>query len=161
MEDCPFTNRLDAYHDGELRPAERSAFEAHLGGCCACARALEFRRRLSAALRGRPASAPDETALRALILRSRAVPARARQQDLARLGWGLSAAAAAALAVGLLFPRERTARAAGHDPDDWTRALAEAAARVEVEAVAEEDELVLAILEGLDGRVARGDGRGR
>ncbi len=38
-------SRLDDYLNGELREAERIAFETHLGGCEACRRAVEVDRR--------------------------------------------------------------------------------------------------------------------
>src|SRR6476660_6198074 len=40
MVDCENRVRLDAYHDGELSPAERSDVEAHLRDCVSCAAEL-------------------------------------------------------------------------------------------------------------------------
>ena len=40
MVNCENKIRLDAYHDGELSPAERSDAEAHLRDCRSCAAEL-------------------------------------------------------------------------------------------------------------------------
>ena len=47
MVDCKNRVRLDAYHDGELSPAERSDVEAHLRDCQSCAAELAAMRRMS------------------------------------------------------------------------------------------------------------------
>lgn len=47
MVDCEHRVRLDAYHDGELSPAERSDVEAHLRDCPSCAAELAALRSVS------------------------------------------------------------------------------------------------------------------
>src|SRR2546426_554958 len=46
-----WTDRLSEYLDGELAAAERSALEAHLAGCAACASTLDELRRVVARAR--------------------------------------------------------------------------------------------------------------
>jgi anti-sigma factor RsiW len=47
MADCEYQVKVQAYHDGELPPADRQSVEAHLRACPACARELEDLRRMS------------------------------------------------------------------------------------------------------------------
>lgn len=47
MTDCPFSQQLSAYHDGELDAHARAAFEGHLQQCSACAAQLAQLRALS------------------------------------------------------------------------------------------------------------------
>ena len=49
MVDCENPVRLDAYHDGELSPAERSDVEAHLRDCPSCAAELAAMQGISGA----------------------------------------------------------------------------------------------------------------
>ena len=46
MNHCPESVRAQDYLDGELVPAERAGFEAHLEGCAECARELAAYRRV-------------------------------------------------------------------------------------------------------------------
>ena len=41
MTECRQTNRVGAYHDGELSPADRAAMQRHLGECPACQAELD------------------------------------------------------------------------------------------------------------------------
>lgn len=50
MTPCPFELRLEAFHDGELSPAERLGVEQHLAGCGECAAHLRWLESVSAAL---------------------------------------------------------------------------------------------------------------
>ena len=47
MNTCTYSTMLGAYHDGELSPADRLKFEAHLAQCPACAAELEQLSRLT------------------------------------------------------------------------------------------------------------------
>lgn len=47
MMTCPYTSRLDAYHDGELDVPSARALRSHLGGCSACQNRLEELEELS------------------------------------------------------------------------------------------------------------------
>ncbi|MDD4888373.1 MAG: zf-HC2 domain-containing protein [Phycisphaerae bacterium] len=50
MNTCERSNRLNAYHDGELSPPEAVELERHVRGCPACAAELDGLRRLTHAL---------------------------------------------------------------------------------------------------------------
>ena len=58
---CTWTQeRIEAYIDGELTPAEQGRLEAHAATCAACAAELEDARRLVGALRTLPSlTCPD------------------------------------------------------------------------------------------------------
>ena len=47
MSDCPFSQQLGAYHDGELDAQGRAAVERHLQQCSVCAAELAQLRALS------------------------------------------------------------------------------------------------------------------
>jgi anti-sigma factor RsiW len=65
MSDCRHQVRLNAYHDGELAPADRSAVDAHLRECPSCAAELAAIRRVSGAFAETPPREPsDERLLR-------------------------------------------------------------------------------------------------
>ena len=123
---------VEAYVDGELTPARRASFAAHLDACAPCREALDAQQWLGQALRslpraepsadfaarfwerveggdaaaGRPVRAPEtQSALGRWLERLRPAP---------RLEWGLAAAALAALAL-LLSP----GREAALGPEDW------------------------------------------
>src|SRR5689334_21033800 len=95
MVDCENPVRLDAYHDGELSPAERSAVEAHLRDCPSCAAELAAIRGMSAAF----ASATPHEPLLALARSVRAEPPDARM--LLRLFRVTAVAASVLLACAL------------------------------------------------------------
>jgi len=63
MVDCQDRVRLDAYHDGELSPAERTDVEAHLRGCPSCAAELAAMRRTSRAFADTPPRSPSQDQL--------------------------------------------------------------------------------------------------
>jgi anti-sigma factor RsiW len=115
MVDCGDRVRLDAYHDGELSPAERSEVEAHLRDCPSCAAELAAIRGMSGAFAD---AAPREPSHGQLLRLARSV--RAESSDarmLLRLFRGAAAAAvvllACALAGGVYLSR-RT-KAAAHE----------------------------------------------
>jgi anti-sigma factor RsiW len=88
------------YHDGELSPAEREAFEAHLRGCHECGGLLADLRRLSAMIAG-----ADLAPLPADVLsRVQELPQKTGEQAILRIAGWLTAAAAAVL-VGALLGR--------------------------------------------------------
>jgi anti-sigma factor RsiW len=61
MAECGLTDRLNAYHDGELAATERAAMAAHLSGCQTCAAELARLERLSQLVReAGPAELPAE-----------------------------------------------------------------------------------------------------
>src|SRR5215813_2743051 len=55
------TERLSAFVDGELPPAEAAALRAHAAGCAACTAALEELRAMVANARGLDAPEPPAT----------------------------------------------------------------------------------------------------
>ena len=131
MIDCDHRVRLDAYHDGELSPAERAGVEAHLRDCPSCAAELAEIRAVSAAF---ARTAPREPSRGQLLQLARGV--RAEEPSDARMLLGLfrgTAVAAAvllacALAAGTYLSR-RT-KAAAHEAmvldhvATWSQSLA-------------------------------------
>jgi hypothetical protein len=114
MPPCALTDRLDAFLDGDLAPAETTAFEAHLAGCAACADEVVLARRLHAGLRALPpAPCPDDVfegalARIAALERDRpAMPMAARRTPRWRT-LGVGAALLALLALTLLLARTPT-----------------------------------------------------
>jgi anti-sigma factor RsiW len=69
---------LDAYHDGELSPAERSDVEAHLRDCPSCAAELAAMRSLSVAFADAAPPEPSHERLSELARSVRAEPSDAR-----------------------------------------------------------------------------------
>jgi anti-sigma factor RsiW len=115
MIDCGNPVRLDAYHDGELSPAERADVEAHLRDCPSCAAELAAIRRMSAALADAPAREPSHEQLLRLARSVRAEPSDARM--LLRLLRATAVAAAVLLACALaaaVYQSHRT-KAAAHE----------------------------------------------
>ena len=99
---------LEAYHDGELPPAERALMEAHLHGCGACAERLAGLRALDRFL-----AMPTETSARdisAAVLKRLPAAAESELRSRSLRGWwkvpalALASCAAYALCVetGLL-----------------------------------------------------------
>jgi anti-sigma factor RsiW len=117
MVDCEHRVRLDAYHDGELSPAERSGVEAHLRDCPSCAAGLAAIRRMSGAFAD---SAPREPSHEQLLRLARSVRAAGPSADarmLLRLFRATVVAASVLLAcalAGAAYLSHRT-KAAAHE----------------------------------------------
>jgi len=115
MVDCENRVRLDAYHDGELSPAERSDVEAHLRGCPSCATAVAAIRRMSGTFAD---TAPREPSHEQVLQLARSV--RAESSDarmLVRLFRRTAVAAAVLLAcalAGAAYLSQRS-KAAAHE----------------------------------------------
>ena len=95
--------RVSAYLDGELGPAERAEVEAHLAVCAACAALLEDLAAVGAEAAGLPAAAPEGYFDRfpsRVVARLRAADARRRPFRLPVWTW----AAAAALVLAAVTP---------------------------------------------------------
>ena len=115
MVDCGNRVRLDAYHDGELSPAERADVEAHLRDCPSCAAELAAIRRTSGAFAGTTPREPSHEQLLQLAQSVRAEPSDARM--LLRLFRGAAVAAVVLLASALaggVYLSQRT-KAAAHE----------------------------------------------
>lgn len=115
MIDCENRIRLDAYHDGELSPAEQSIVEAHLLDCPSCAAELAAMRGMSKAFAATTPLAPSHEQLLQLARNIRAGPSDDRM--LMRLFRRTAVAAAAVLAcaiAGGIFLSQRT-KAAAHE----------------------------------------------
>ena len=115
MVDCGNPIRLDAYHDGELSPAERADVEAHLRGCSSCAAELAAIRRTSAAFAGAATREPSHGQLVRLARGVSAEPSDARM--LLRLFRGAAVAASVLLAgalAGAAYLSQQT-KAAAHE----------------------------------------------
>ena len=94
---CTWTQeRIEAYIDGELTPAEQGRLEAHVATCAACAAELEDARRLVGALRALPAFTCPDVASQALQTRIR----QARRTAAKRWYAPLAAAAVLVLIAG-------------------------------------------------------------
>jgi anti-sigma factor RsiW len=148
MIDCDNPVRLDAYHDGELSPAERSDVEAHLRDCPSCAAELAAIRGMSAAFAD---AAPREPSYEQLLQLARSV--RAEPSD-ARMLLGLfrGAAVAATLLLacalaGAAYLSHR-AKAAAHE----AMVLDHAAAGAQPVAFATDMRLAQWIADDLQGR---------
>ena|SRR5579863_308292 len=115
MVDCENQVRLDAYHDGELSPAEWSDVEAHLRDCPSCAAELAAIRRMSGAFAD---TTPREPSHEQLLQLARSVRAeRSDARMLLRLFRGTAVAAAVLLAcalAGAVYLSRRT-KAAAHE----------------------------------------------
>jgi len=115
MVDCENRVRLDAYHDGELSPAERSDVEAHLRDCPSCAAELAAIRGMSGAFADAAPREPSHEQLLQMARSVRAEPSDARM--LLRLFRGTAVAAAVLLACALaaaVYLSQRN-RAAAHE----------------------------------------------
>lgn len=115
MVDCENRVRLDAYHDGELSPAERSAVEAHLRDCPSCAAELAAIRRMSGAFADTTPREPSHEQLLQLARSVRSEASDARM--LLRLFRGTAVAAVVLLACALAsgaYLSQRT-KAAAHE----------------------------------------------
>jgi anti-sigma factor RsiW len=130
MVDCENRVRLDAYHDGELSPAERSDVEAHLRDCPSCADELAAIGRMSGAFADTAPREPSHEQLLQLARSVRAEPSDARM--LLRLFRGTAVAAAVLLAcalAGAVYLSQRT-KAAAHEAmvldhvTSWSRSAA-------------------------------------
>src|SRR5213078_336510 len=99
MIDCENRIRLDAYHDGELSPVERSDVEAHLRDCPSCTAELAAIGRMSSAFAD---TTPREPSHEQLMKLARSVRAEACEtRMLLRLFRGTAVAAAVLLACTL------------------------------------------------------------
>jgi anti-sigma factor RsiW len=115
MVDCENRVRLDAYHDGELSPAQRYEVEAHLRDCPSCAAELAAIRGMSGAFADTAPPEPSHERLSQLARSVRAEPSDARM--LLRLFRGTAVAAALLLAcalAGAVYLSQRT-KAAAHE----------------------------------------------
>jgi anti-sigma factor RsiW len=74
MNECRQSERLGAYHDGELSGAGRAAMEQHLGQCPACAAELERLGRLSELLGAAAAPKLSPAAMQRLHNRVDTIP---------------------------------------------------------------------------------------
>lgn len=98
---CSWTQeRIEAYIDGELTPAEQTRLEAHAATCAACAAELEDARRLVGALRTLPSLTCPDAVSQALQTRIRQACRQRLHVAVRRWGWAYAAAAVLALIAG-------------------------------------------------------------
>ena len=122
MVDCENRVRLDAYHDGELSPAERSDVEAHLRDCPSCAAELAAIRRMSGAFADTTPREPSHEQLLRLARSVRAEPSDARM--LLRLFRGTAVAAAVLILLGIIgwyLIDTRRAEARSSEFESWAK----------------------------------------
>src|SRR5213083_431027 len=101
MTSCERAFQVQAYHDGELTPADRGAVESHLAECAECRELLDELRDLSAMFSAAAMAQMPESSRNRLYgvwWKSRSNSDRSVRRI---TGW-LTAAAAAVLAIGLL-----------------------------------------------------------
>jgi anti-sigma factor RsiW len=101
--------QLSAYVDGELKPSQAAAVQAHIFGCDACFAAMAEMRTVSETLAAGPRPAASEQLLRRIMvaLRREAAGTPARRGWVGRIAWQpLAAGAAAALILAAVaLPR--------------------------------------------------------
>ena len=115
MVDCENQLRLNAYHDGELSPAERSDVEAHLRHCPSCAAELAAMRSVSGAFADTPPREPSYEQLLTIARSVRAESSDARM--LLKLFRGAAVAAAVLIASSLAGAAylSKKSKAAAHE----------------------------------------------
>lgn len=120
MGKCEHTERVGAYHDGELGGDALRAFEEHLSRCGDCARELATLRRLSALLSG--VDIPDAPA--PLLQRLGREAVAAPERVVMRMMEVLTAAAAVIFIVccGWVWGGMREGLENGGTPAAWERA---------------------------------------
>lgn len=97
---CDRTAQVHAFHDGQLGPAARESFEAHLADCAACAQLLGEVRAVSRLIASTSLpEVPGDTS----ITRYYAAWDASRQRGLLRISSWLTAAAAAVLVGSLVL----------------------------------------------------------
>jgi anti-sigma factor RsiW len=101
---CDRQAQVHAYHDRQLGPAAREAFEVHLAECAACAQLLGEVRAVSHLIAS--ASLPEVS--NASISRYYAAWNASKQRGLLRISSWLTAAAAALLIGSLLLRPDKT-----------------------------------------------------
>jgi anti-sigma factor RsiW len=104
---CPTTEKLDAFHDGELDEASRAGVERHLAECAECAAELARLREISRLFDASPVAHLSQMSLHRLHRRTD----EAMEEGLLRIMRALSAVAACLLVAGsalLLKTREST-----------------------------------------------------
>ena len=115
VDDCDDRIRLDAYHDGELPPAERAGVEAHLRDCPSCAAELAAIGRMSAAFADASPPGPSHEQLLRLARSVRAEPSDARMLLRLFRATAVAAAVLLACALGAGVHLSRRTRAAAHE----------------------------------------------
>lgn len=125
MAPCPYENRLDRYHDGEMDEPSRSAMVHHLSECAQCRGAMVELQRLSELFRG--TDAVQMTPMQRERLRSRVRAAIDSEADprLTRMLRFWAAAAASVLIVSAAWlaetPHPTTPRQALAPAPAWER----------------------------------------
>ena len=112
MGACELGYLTSAFADGELRPEEARAFEAHLAGCAECAAVLADVRAISRVF----AAAPRPRATPELRRRLASIPGEERERALARTAGWLTAAAAGLLVAGAAWLWAGSAESASPAP---------------------------------------------
>lgn len=95
---CSYSQRIDAFHDGELGAAEAKVFQEHLEQCPACQGQVAQARALSALLASAAVPQLPEEAMGRLHQAAQKV----QEYGIVRIAEWLTAAAAAVLLIGLL-----------------------------------------------------------
>jgi anti-sigma factor RsiW len=99
MSDCPYTQQVSAYHDGELDAGRRGEMDRHLAQCPGCAAALEQLRSMSRWFADSQSPRLSQISLARVHRRVEAV----MDEALVRTARILSVIAAAVLIVGSIW----------------------------------------------------------
>jgi anti-sigma factor RsiW len=104
MSECPFTERIGIYYDGELAAREAEAMEQHIEQCAACGAELERLRKLSQLMRRIAVPVEHETMMRL----HRRLDTTRRNQSMQRFAEICTALAASVLIIcGAILMAER------------------------------------------------------
>jgi anti-sigma factor RsiW len=95
MTNCEFTNKIEAYHDGELDPSQRALVELHLAHCDDCRHVLNRLQAMSALI----ASSEQPRLSQISRYRLHQKIDAAMERGLLRLAWTMSGIAASVLLV--------------------------------------------------------------
>lgn len=121
MNECEFSQRLGAYHDGELSPPAQASVEEHLANCPACAAELARLRALSERFAATPPAPLPPLVLERLHRTADRLPAL----SVCRIAEAVAAVAAGILLACLIgIARQGTGEASASAPPPWETPVA-------------------------------------
>lgn len=99
MDSCPYSNEIEALHDGELPEARRAEVGTHFEACAACRSELADLQEMSQAMADLPLGHLSQIGRHRLHVRLD----QAMESGIVRTAWMLSGLAASILVVGSLW----------------------------------------------------------
>ena len=104
---CEQLQNAERYHDSELSPAERTAFESHVATCAECRELLAALGALSHSLRAVAMTTQEPESMQDRIFDAWHAARAVQERGVRRMAGWLTAAAAAVLLIGLVgWPSE-------------------------------------------------------